>query len=351
MKFWLFLVLAGLAFLYRNSFTAPFFQDDWNLLALARNDNIFTPIQGFPYRPLSIQIFYKIGLWLFGQNPLGFHLFLFAVFAAGLYFIYRLGQRLFRDNTIAKLVTIIYALNISLFPLFYWVAISYFVFAAFFVFGSIYFFLTGIIPLALLFFALGLLSNELVIVLPALLLLINWFLRKISWRKLLPFVVVDTGYLLWRAVFVSLPEASDYKLDFSAKFLATVRWYLLRIFNLPEGVKIAGGMEIYILFAIVVVILAAATIFAIRKNNFPGRLLFFATMWFFVGALPFYFLPGHMSAYYLTIALFGPALFSAKLLSENKKLAIIFLIVYILLAFLGLNYLSQTHWIITKPGL
>lgn len=326
MKKFLLLLTILLAFIYRNSFFARFFQDDFLLLKLAKAGDIFTPIANFPYRPLSIQIFYGLGFKLFGENPFGYHLLLFLIFIGALFFVYKLSN---------WQTTIIYAFNISLFPLFYWVAASYFVLAAFFTFGAIYFYQKSKILLALLFFVLGLLSNEIVVVLPILLLL-----TKIS-RRVLIFFFVDALYLLFR-VSLSLPQAKDYTLDFSLKFLTTFRWYFLRIFNLPEG-RLAMSPLILILFICLILILLA------NYKNFSFKKFILATVWFFVGALPFFFLPFHMSAYYLTISLFGPAVFLCDLLSKNRKLTYIFLFLYLLLTVVGLDGLSKTHWIILKP--
>ena len=325
MKRFFLLLAAFLAILYRNAFFARFFQDDFLLLQLAKSGNIFTPIANFPYRPLSIQIFYGFGFKLFGENPFGYHLLLFLIFIAALFFVYKLSN---------WQTTVIYAFNVSLFPLFYWVAASYFVLAAFFVFGAVYFYKKQNFVIAFLFFLFGLLSNEIIVVLPLLLLL-----TKIS-KKVWIFFFVDALYLLFR-MRLALPQAKDYTLDFSLKFLTTFKWYFLRIFNLPEG-RSAMNSLILVLFIFLIFILLAS------YKNFSLKKFIFGISWFFIGALPFFFLPYHMSAYYLTISLFGPAVFMSSLFNSNRKLGIIFLVLYLLLTVFGLDALSKTHWIILK---
>lgn len=310
------LLILGLAFLYRDSFMAKFFQDDFLLLKLAKTTNPFIPIQNFPYRPLSVQLFYSLDL-----SPLGFHLLLFSIFVGALYFVYKLSN---------WQTAVIYAFNISLFPLFYWVATSYFVLAAFFTFGSAYFYKNSKILLSLTFFILGLLSNEIVIVLPLLLLL-----TKIS-KKVLWFFIVDGLYLLFRTR-LSLPQAQDYTLDFSFRFFSTFKWYFLRIFNLPEG---RAAMNPFIIGLFILLIL----IFLLNYKRFSFKRLLWAICWFLLGALPFFFLPNHMSSYYLTISLFGPAVFIGQYLAKSK----FFLVIYILMTVIGLEALSKTHWIILK---
>lgn len=332
------LVILGLAVLYRESFLARFFQDDFYLLDLARSTNPWVPIANFPFRPISVQIFYSFGAWLFGENPIGYHLLLFCLFSAGLLFLFKVSRHLLKNDFAAIIATAIFAFNVSLFPLFYWVAVSYFVLATFFVFGSANFYLGDSqrsFWLAVLFFILGLFSNELVMVLPALLVLLRFS------RKVIPFFLIDICFLIFRLVISPFPKAADYALDFSLKFIGTFRWYALRVLNLPEG-RAAYSLEMIILLIMMVVVL----ILAIRY--FSVRRLLFAASWFFIGALPFFFLPNHMSAYYLTISLFGPAVFLAEGLAKNKGLAVCFLGVYIMMTVLGLEALSSTHWIILK---
>lgn len=326
MKRFFLLLTIFLALFYRNAFFARFFQDDFLLLQLAKSGNIFRPIANFPYRPVSIQIFYGFCFRLFGENPFGYHILLFLIFIAALFFVYKLSN---------WQTVVIYAFNVSLFPLFYWVAASYFVFAAFFTFGAVYFYKNSKILPALLFFIFGLLSNEIVVVLPLLL-----FLTKIS-KKVWVFFFIDVLYLFFRT-HLSLPQAKDYTLDFSLKFLTTFKWYFLRIFNLPEG-RLAINPLILVLFVFLILILLAS------YKNFSLKKFIFGISWFFIGALPFFFLPYHISAYYLTISLFGPAVFISNILSSNRKLTIVFLIFYLSLAVIGLDMLSKTHWIILKP--
>lgn len=77
------------------------------------------------------------------------------------------------------------------------------------------------------------------------------------------------------------------------------------------------------------------------------KIILFGSAFFIFSALPFFFLPKHMSSYYLTIALFGPALIFGKSV-KGRKLTILICLCYLLITILGLKFLSQTHWIILK---
>ncbi len=343
---WFLGLLFGLVIFYRDSFFSLFFQDDFLLLKLSKQGNFIAPIPNFPYRPIAIQAFYSLGSLISGNQPFGFHLLSFVLFSGALLFVYLLSSQILKNPSAARLGTLFYAFNISLFPIFFWVATSYFVLAAFFTFGALYFFMRSgswSFTMSLIFFLLGLLSNELVLVTPVLLVLINYLQKTRLWIRLVPYVVVGVVYALFRLQ-LSFPSASDYHLNFGLKnFLTTLRWYFWRIFNLPEGVRTGASPMIYLLF------IACLGIFIIILSKTTRKWLIFSTLWFIFGALPFFFLPNHMSSYYLTLSLFGPAVLIGKSLADDKRLTIIFFIFYLLLAVFGLNYLSQTHWIILKP--
>ena len=243
-------------------------------------------------------------------------------FLGGLYLIYKITKSYF--------VVFLVAFNISLFPLFYWVATSYFSLAFFFVFAALYF---NSLPI----FILGLFTNELIVVFPILYLLWSWFKNKIEIKRVFPFFLVSALYLPLRVMLVPFPKATDYAIEIG-KFIPTFRWYSLRIFNLPEGIR--NQNIILVLFAALVLLVI------LNFKNFKLKSFIFGVSWFFVGALPFFFLPGHMSAYYLTISLFGPMVFLSDLL---KKYRVLFLTIYVLMAFLGLEFLKTSHWIILKP--
>jgi hypothetical protein len=320
----LFLVVAGLVLVYFPGFTARFFQDDWLILELAKSGNWLTPLAGNNFRPLAFQGFYGLGLWLFGRNPLGFHLLLFIFFCLTLYFIYKLSD---------LFTAFLYAFNVSLFAFFYWVATSYFVLAGLFVFSSTYFFTKNKGVIGFILFLAGLLTNELVVVEAGLLLLLRKFRQGV--------VIAITGFLfiIWRLRTFPTPNLPDYQWDLSLKFFSTLRWYLLRALNLPEGILNGPNYGILVLLGVL-----GLLVLLNWKNLRLGDCVF-ATAWFLIGAAPFYFLPNHMSAYYISIALFGPMALLSKVI---KKYRVIFAGVYLLMTILGLQFLSLTHWVILK---
>lgn len=156
MKNWLkiLIIICLTAFVYRDSFTSRFFQDDAILLKISQTVSVFNPIPNYPYRPVAIQLFYGPAFNMFGLNPTGYHIILFVAFCATVYFVYLIARELLGKSDPAIITAFFYALNISIFANFYWIANSYFSLGAFLFFATIYFYLKSG-KLSLVFFYLS----------------------------------------------------------------------------------------------------------------------------------------------------------------------------------------------------
>ncbi|OGG03952.1 hypothetical protein A2W14_05810 [Candidatus Gottesmanbacteria bacterium RBG_16_37_8] len=333
--------------LYWPSFSSPFFQDDVVVLRSKNISNFLTTLPKNRYYPVSVQLFYSFSKSVFGLNPFGFHLILFIFSSLSLFLIFSLARKILLDDKKAYLTVFFYAFNISLFANFYWVAVSYFVFGGFFIFLSLYFYWQkNFLTLSLISFVMALLSNELAFVYPFLLTITSWYFKKWS-KSLIFFLIIGFLYILFKIFLIGFSTNTDYTLNFFGIF-STARWYLLRAFNLPEGIKFASDRSLLILFVIFLMFLLISFYYRLKSKKIDFRLYLFSLFWFLIGALPFFFLPMHLSSYYLTVALFGISLFFSNLLSENPRILLLAILVYFLLTFRGLIFLSQTHWIILK---
>lgn len=338
MKKWLSLLVILVALVYRNSFTSPFFQDDLVLLNLAKRGNFLQPIANFPYRPVSQPIFYWFSSSLFGANPVGFHWLLFLFFIGTLILVFKIAGVLLKDNKQAIFAAFFYATNVSLFANFYWIATSYFTIGAFFFFLTIYFYLSKKPIPCLTSYILAIGSNEIALMLPFVFILVGWF--KNFWpRELWLYFVTLPAVVLWKLV-IGLPTTSDYAL--SLNFLPTLRWYFFRAINFPESIQRVSSVVIYFPFIIFLTLL----LFSLARVR-DLRLIVFSVVFFLLSALPFFFLPSHMSSYYLTMALFGSAILFSRV-TNLGKLGFVAAACYLLVTILGLDFLSQTHWIILK---
>lgn len=344
------LLSVALILIYNDSFTSPFFQDDKTLLDLSVSQNWFQPIPNFPYRPISQPLFYLLSFKLFGNFVFGYHLVLFIVLATNNLLVYKIAKLLSKNSLVAVNTTLIYALNLSLFANYYWIATSYFSIGALLFFAAIYFYIgMGFKKklLATLFLVLAVFSNEIALVLPLLFLMIDlWLRRPIKWIGF--FTTLSFALFLLRINLSGFPTHADYKMVFNAEAISTLRWYVIRGLNLPEGLR---GSAVWKMMLPLVIFIAWTVYGAIKfclvdKESFFKATLFSFT-WFVISAFPFFFLPNHMSSYYLTMAIFGSAFFVSYCLSHVKHY-LIPMICYLAMTLIGLEFLRGSHWMILK---
>lgn len=346
MKNWLkfLLLLALVAFIYRDSFTSRFFQDDKLNIEMAASRNFLAVIHGANhYRPVSVQGFYILGELVSSGNPVGYHLLEFIFFAATLAFVYKTAFLLTHNSRQSGIITFLYGVNISLFANFFWIANSQFVIGGFFFFFSLLlFYFKKYSWLSVPVFLLGLGSNEQILSLVLVLPVISYLLKKPFPKYVYAALVVLAIFWIGLKIFVfGMPTNADYMISLNPPTaLATFRWYILRALNLPEGVKLTADW----LFT------AAWLVFLLslirRKVNW--KMILVGAFWFVATLGIFIFLPNHMSAHYLTVALFGSSLIISELLVKNRILLTGALALYLFLTIRGLDFLAHTHWIILK---
>lgn len=339
------------AILYYDSFNSPFFQDDKLHFSLMHQGNFWEPVKDFPYyRPIPIKVFYSLGFFLGGYNPLPYHLILFAAFLVCLKTIFSLVKKLTGERRTSLKTTFFYATNISLFGVFYLLPASYVVLGAMFIFLTIRSYLVPGIKgflLTLLFNFLAFGSSELSFVIPGLMFSVDFYQKKFQKVRLVFFVLLSAIAFFIRKMIVGLPSNSDYQIEFGLRTFSSLKWYLFRAINLPEGVKRDIGSTFWIVTIAFLIILALASVHCLKNKRVSLRLIVFSAMWFIAGGLPYYLLPNHLSCIYIMVALFGPMLLLAKIFSE-KYLFVAAALLYFSMSILGLSFLRTTHWMILK---
>lgn len=346
MKGWLkfFLLLLLVIFIYRDSFASRFFQDDKLNIELAASRNFLAVIPGANhFRPVSVQGFYTLGELVSAGNPLGYHLLGFVIFAATLVLVYKTAFFFTGNPGQSSIITLLYATNISLFANFFWIANSQFIIGGFLFFLTfLLFYHKRFFPLAIPVFLIGLASNEQILMLILVLPVISFFWKKPFAKN--AFIVLCALGIIWvglRTLLFKLPVNPDYTISLNPIVaVQTFRWYILRALNLPEGIKLTADRlftGVWILF-----------LFSLIRRKVNWKLILTGVFWFIVTLGIFIFLPKHMSAHYLTVALFGGSLIISELLPKRNMLFAVALVFYLFLTIRGLDFLSRTHWIILK---
>ncbi len=342
-------ICASVGLFYLSSFSAPFYREDYEFLLIQLPRDLFSAIPPVHYHPISIHLFYYFSKLAFGSSYGLYHLVLYLFYMGSFFFIYAIAREFLKSKTKAFLILILYGFNISFFPHFYWIAVSYFTIGSFFFFGAVYFFLkqkpwaawaTGGFILA----SLG--SNDGSVVIFPLLYLLSWYQRFFP-RRLIPATVLAGVFVVFRFFILKLPAEQSYSMHVDFRIVKTIQWYILRALNLPEGIRFSGDLSLVILFGLLLLVLGLGFIREVGRGTLSKRLTIFGVLWFLIAGGPFFLLPDHMSAYYLTFAFLGFALIVVQLLN-TKALMVVFLIIYFLMAVKGLTFLERTHWIILK---
>lgn len=401
--FWLFTAVL-IFFLYRQSFQLYFFQDDFFLFKIsevkdiksilgffaARNDVIF-------YRPLSMQLFYFLGNIFFKTNPFFYHIFGFSLHILNVYLVYSLINKISKIKILAFLTAFVYGTSGIHFMALSWIAAFHFFFGTLFFLISFIFFIKYLeesnirsVIFSLLMFVLALLSDELVICLPMILIFYYLFSKNIKINLLfkniiifLPFLTLVILYIFYRSIIVPINFNDTYHPYFDLRAIKNLWWYVLWLFNLPEEFKYqmisffkinpkfiqdfyqvnmrAWWLLIINVFFIYFIPLG---IMLFGKSYVKKRQLFFKTSflglgWFLVCLLPVIFLPLHQYPYFLTIAGIGFYLFLLSPLAyvitycrAKKYSLLIFMLISLSLwytaSLTNVQFMGTIHWIIPR---
>lgn len=363
-----FLMLLSVTLAYFGSLKYGFSQDDWYFLSISTAHNLrdifnfFNPWSqsGFAfYRPLGTQLYYYLARQTLGLEgaPLGMHLFMLLLHSMSAYSVYRLVSKLSRNFHLSLMAGLIYATSATHFLSLYYLAATQQLLAALFSLLSINDFLDRHRFRSAAWFALALLSKELAIMTPLIMLLAQLKLSNhLNLKKLLPRLyplgLVAVLYLSLR-LFGGLQIQSEYGLVLNLSVFSTIRWYYLFSFGAPEELVRYGLPRLAIDFARYLkdygwqglvtsaapILLGITVLFRAVKRPRPA-LIYFA--WWILALLPVIFLADHRYPHYLDLALVPLILLLLEGRSRRVQIALTTLIISISLVSLNLSEFS--HW-------
>lgn len=236
------LLFAITTFLFRNAFTTYFFNDDFFFLKITRINsfsqfvNFFSPFRQYSYKPISTEVFYFF-IHLFNENIFIAHLLGFFIYFIGVYYLFKIILHLSKNKLFSYLTTGFFAINFTHVFQLYYLGTFQEVFLFTFLAICFYKFLVGKNIQAIMFFVLALLSKETAVLFIPFLIIFKLFVnKKISWRKLLPYIILGLIFTLtyqYSLKYVTLLE--NYKIDLNPRlFINNLMWYLLWSLGLPN---------------------------------------------------------------------------------------------------------------------
>jgi hypothetical protein len=332
------------------------------------------------YRPLTLRVFYFLGVELFRLNPMPLHVISFITFFINIFMVGRLVELLTKNHKIALLSSFLYATSVTHFGQLYYIGAFQELFLTLLFLSSVIFFIKNKVKTSMFLFVLALMSKETAVVIPFVLIATHFYLRltsvaKVSLRKLTamltPYFVILGIYLFLHFHNFGTISGDSYVWDFSpSRAVNSIGWYGLWSLNLPEMLVdfVGPGLHlnpnllkywaqeiipIFILFFIQVAIMIGLFFKFVKSakgvNKNSWYLIIFSLFWFAATLLPVLFLPVHKFTYYLTLPLFGVVLILGYLLNEarlNRIVIGLFLAVWTIMSFLTLRLTINTNWII-----
>lgn len=300
---YLFLTLVGLI-TYLNTFANSFVWDDEILIVgngyIKSFSNIFkiftvdtfhwTTGSNF-YRPLfSLSLMLDYHLWKL--NPLGFHLTNFILHLLNTFLIFYLINFLVSNLRISLIAGLFYLLH----PV-HTQAVTYIsgradLLAVFFVLCSLLFFAKNLYFASMFSFICGLLSKEIVLLLPLSLILYDYCFGNISKniKRHITFFVIAMIYLLLRTKFLPFnPEGMlSQSLFIRLINLPKVIIFYLSLLFIPWNLRIerpfplSNSFDLSVLFPLLLLLIIFSWIFKHRRK----KILLFSSLWFFLNLLP-----------------------------------------------------------------
>lgn len=369
MKLFIFLLITILIF--GKSLFFYFVQDDFWLLYVSQVKTIsdffslFIPnSQVVWYRPISSHFFFFLGRLFFGLKPFAYHVIVFLTFVLIMYSLYVLVKKITLNKEVALISSIIYGSHqintISL----SWLSVYSFVLGPLLLLFTIYYYIDRKYLKAVVFYILGLLSNEIILISPIIILshqIINK--RKINLTQLIPYIIFAIFFILIRYVIYPYDIKIDlYQAEFSIKIFDLFKFYLLRIIGVPllfDAISFKIKVELLLLISIFYLFILNGVISSLTfKKNVKSNYFFFSI--FISGLIPLVLFPSHISPHYLSFSLIGfaPILAYYFKLSADRILIrgsgyiiTLFLCIFIFIQYIGIQWTYQTHWIFRRAEL
>ena len=383
-------------YVFKDSFSTFFFQDDFFVLVASNIKNIsgftnfFIPRSDVQfYRPLSHEIFFFLGRVLFQLNPAGFHAVAFVFYILNILLVYIIAKKFLKSEIIILTLVICYAISAVHYNSLFWIVnFSYIQVTFFFLLGFVIV-LSGIkklykVALILTVYTMGLLSNEFMIAFPLILLLYVLIINRKDLKKFLFLLFLLSGvsfaYFILRFILFK-PNFGTYQFLFNKSVISSYRWFTLFFFNWPEIMKdhmitfykVSPGFlksfskEYYLFVANLITPILLCLIFPviliIRERKLEkfikskiGIISFFI-LWFLVTLAPIIFIPSHISPHQGSIALFGFLMLLLIPLDfinrKNVNLAVmmILLLVWTVGTTVTVNFNNKYHWIVRRSNI
>jgi hypothetical protein len=282
------------------------------------------------YRPLTLQAFYWVGYHLFGLEPLGMHLINFFVFLLACWIVYKLLQEFTPSKIIAASASSLFCFSTVHFEHLFWICAFTETLATLCVAGALYAVSTGRNYQVIMWYVIGLLSNESTIVLPVMIFLYYFLYKRHSlkdsfkqssgiWYILVIYLLMRKFVLggfgakgVFSAVYSPVVWLQEILKEFKASFG----------FNAEMNNVIGASKVLHILIVIICIGIIGLIIYKLydRKLSKPKwRVATLGALWFLVGLLPVLPFAHNFASYTTSISTIGLSVLLIGLLGNTDR--------------------------------
>jgi len=360
--------------LYKDTFSAYFFQDDWfNLkISIVQFSDIFSffiPRQDVTfYKPFGMQIPFYFVHSLFGLNPLPFHILAFITHTLNIILVYLISLKISQKKNVSLFISFLYGTSAIFYTQLFWPSAYSFLIGPTTFFLALLLFLEFIdiqrkifYYLSLIIFSIGIFTNEMVNVFPLIIsfYLLVFGLRKF-WKYPIPFFIISITLILARFTLFPPPLEGSYQIVFGKHILTNLEGYILWSLNLPEELKaqlvsfwklnplfIQNFPQLTrLLYVSLFISLCAFCLFPLfyiqRATTIERKKILLGLGWFILSLLPVIFFSKHSFSYFLAIPAAGFYFTLGTLLfiyiSKAQKIFSFILVTIIILNWLITSY-------------
>lgn len=300
------------------------------------------------FRPLGMQAYFYLAVRLFWITAWKYRMIAILIHGINSILVYKISQKIIKSG--AAFIWLMYLIAPWQLVAIGWIVNISYLTGAMLAFLSILSALEKKFILSILFFGMGILTNELVLVVPLLMILLHFTNKR---RLIMPIFIILGLYGIIRLKFPSA-SSGDYGFKIGVNVVQNIRWLGMWTLGWPETYKdqftsffnlnkdflsvFSGETFIFALTS-----LLALAVFLKSIKNY--RVMLLGIFWLIAALSPVIFFNSHIYPHYVLIASVGLYLIIAGALSQfSRQLKIVFITMWIIQFIAGIKINLATHW-------
>ena len=285
---------------------------------------LFAPKAQGTLRVFSERVYFLVFYWLFGLDPLPYHIWVFATQLVNIGLLAALLRRVFDSRVASGIGATLWAINGSLAIPLAWASAYNQILCAAFLFGALLLFVRYCQEgrrrdywAQWVVFLLGFGANEMNVVSPALAAAYAVCYAPRRLASLVPMFAVSGAYTLLHTWVSPAQKTGQYALHLDGSMLSTFAHYWWTVGSGPDLAN-SGAAEWLAQLGLIQPWILTAAILVLAAARFCDRTIWFPLLWYGIAILPFLPLRDHLTFYYNIVPSVGIAMLGAKAMTSTR---------------------------------